>query len=71
MAKLAVINREAKRRATVKKFADKRKQLLSIIQDSKATDDAKRQEPGFTKPATWLATGQTGSSNSLAVWTTR
>ena len=26
MAKLAVINREAKRRATVKKFAEKRKQ---------------------------------------------
>ena len=43
MAKLAVINREAKRRATVKKFAEKRKQLLSIIQDSKATDDAKEQ----------------------------
>ena len=43
MAKLAVINREAKRRATVKKFAEKRKQLLSIIEDSKATDDAKEQ----------------------------
>ena len=41
MAKLAVINREAKRRATVKKFAEKRKQLFSIIRDSKATDDAK------------------------------
>jgi small subunit ribosomal protein S14 len=43
MAKLAVINREAKRRATVKKFAEKRKQLLSIIQDSKATDDAREE----------------------------
>src|SRR5258708_32971455 len=43
MAKLAVINREAKRRATVKKFAEKRKQLLSIIQDSKATEDAKEE----------------------------
>ena len=43
MAKLAVINREAKRRATVKKFAQRREQLLSIIQDSKATDDAKEQ----------------------------
>jgi hypothetical protein len=41
MAKLAVINREAKRRATVKKFAEKRKQLLAIIQDPKATDDAR------------------------------
>ena len=43
MAKLAVINRDAKRRATVKKFAEKRKQLLSIIQDSKATDEAKEE----------------------------
>jgi small subunit ribosomal protein S14 len=41
MAKLAVINREAKRRATVKKFAQKRQQLLAIIQDPKATDDAR------------------------------
>jgi small subunit ribosomal protein S14 len=41
MAKLAVINRQAKRVATVKKFAEKRKQLLSIIQDMKATDEAK------------------------------
>ena len=41
MAKLAVINREAKRRATVKKFAEKRKQLFAIINDQKATDDAK------------------------------
>jgi small subunit ribosomal protein S14 len=43
MAKLAVINREAKRRATVKKFAEKRKALLSMLQDPKATDDAKDQ----------------------------
>ena len=43
MAKLAVINRDAKRRATVKKFAERRKQLLSIIQDSKATEDAKEE----------------------------
>ena len=41
MAKLAVINRQAKREATVKKFAEKRKNLLSIIQDPKATDDAR------------------------------
>ena len=40
---IAVINRDAKRRATVKKFAEKRKQLLSIIQDSKATDEAKEE----------------------------
>src|SRR3989440_13079160 len=41
MAKLAVINREAKRRATVKKYAEKRKQLLSMLQDPKETDEAK------------------------------
>ena len=43
MAKLAVINREAKRRATVKKYAERRKQLLAMLQDPKATDDAKDQ----------------------------
>ena len=41
MAKLALINREAKRRATVKKFAEKRKALFAIIKDPKATDDAR------------------------------
>jgi small subunit ribosomal protein S14 len=43
MAKLAVINHQAKRVATVKKFAERRKQLLSIVRDSKATDDAKEE----------------------------
>jgi len=43
MAKLAVINRQAKREAMVKKYAEKRKQLLSMLQDPKATDDAKDQ----------------------------
>ena len=43
MAKLAVINRQAKREATVKRFAEKRKALLSIINDPKATDDARDQ----------------------------
>jgi small subunit ribosomal protein S14 len=41
MAKLALINREAKRRATVKKYAEKRKALFAIIKDSRATDDAR------------------------------
>jgi small subunit ribosomal protein S14 len=41
MAKLALINREAKRRATVKKYAQKRKALFAIIKDAKATDDAR------------------------------
>ena len=43
MAKLAVINRQAKREATVKKFAERRKQLFAIIRDPKATDDARDQ----------------------------
>ena len=41
MAKLAVINRQAKRVAMVKKYAEKRKQLTAIIQDPKATDEAR------------------------------
>ena len=41
MAKLALINREAKRRATVKKFAERRKALFAILNDPKATDDAR------------------------------
>jgi small subunit ribosomal protein S14 len=41
MAKLAVINRQAKRVAMVKKYAEKRKAYLGIIQDPKATDDAR------------------------------
>jgi small subunit ribosomal protein S14 len=41
MAKLALINRDAKRRATVKKFAEKRKALIAITKDPKATDEAR------------------------------
>jgi small subunit ribosomal protein S14 len=41
MAKLAVINRQAKREALVKKHAEKRKQLQAILRDSKATDEAR------------------------------
>jgi small subunit ribosomal protein S14 len=41
MAKLAVINRQAKRVAAVKKYAEKRKQLLAMIRDPKATDEAR------------------------------
>ncbi|MDE2132955.1 MAG: 30S ribosomal protein S14 [Betaproteobacteria bacterium] len=43
MAKLALINREQKRRETVKKFAAKRAELLSIINDSKATEEARHE----------------------------
>jgi small subunit ribosomal protein S14 len=39
MAKTAVINRNDKRRKTVKKFAAKRAALLAIINDSKQPDD--------------------------------
>jgi small subunit ribosomal protein S14 len=43
MAKLALINREEKRRATVKKFAAKRAELKAIINDVKR-DDADRMD---------------------------
>lgn len=39
MAKLAVINREKKRRDMVKKFAAKREQLLAIINDAGLSDE--------------------------------
>ena len=41
MAKLALINRQAKRLATVKRFAEKRKALVAIMNDPKATDEAR------------------------------
>ena len=43
MAKLALINREQKRRKTVKKFAAKRAELKAIINDVKR-DDADRMD---------------------------
>ena len=39
MAKLALINRDAKRRALVKKYAKKREALLAIINNAKASDE--------------------------------
>ena len=39
MAKLAVINREAKRRATVKKFAAKRAALLAVVNNANLSDE--------------------------------
>lgn len=41
MAKIALINREEKRRALVKKYAAKRAELMAIIQDGKASDEEK------------------------------
>jgi small subunit ribosomal protein S14 len=41
MAKLSLINRDQKRRALVKKYAGKREELLSIINNSKASDEVR------------------------------
>ncbi len=41
MAKLAVVLRDKKRRKTVEKFKARRAQLLEVIYDSRATDEAK------------------------------
>ena len=41
MAKLAVINREQKRRKTVEKYAVKRAELVAIFSNLKATDEAR------------------------------
>jgi small subunit ribosomal protein S14 len=43
MAKLALINREAKRRKTVAKFAAKRAALLAIINDAKHSDEDRQE----------------------------
>jgi len=42
MAKLAVVLRDKKRRKTVEKFKARRAQLLEVIYDSRATDEAKQ-----------------------------
>jgi small subunit ribosomal protein S14 len=39
MAKKSVVNREAKRRKTVAKFAKKRASLISIIEDQRMSED--------------------------------
>jgi len=39
MAKTAVINRNQKRRLTVKKYAKKRAELMAIIQGSRVSDE--------------------------------
>lgn len=39
MAKMALINREQKRRDTVKKFAAKRAELMATIADASLSDD--------------------------------
>ena len=39
MAKLALVNRERKRRAMVKRFAGKRAELISLTQNPKLSDE--------------------------------
>jgi small subunit ribosomal protein S14 len=43
MAKLALVNREQKRRKTVAKFAAKRTALLAVVNDSKRGDDERAE----------------------------
>ena len=43
MAKLALINREAKRRKTVAKFAARRAAILAVINDSKRSDEDRQE----------------------------
>ena len=43
MAKLALINREEKRRKTVAKFAARRAALLAIINDAKRSDEDRQE----------------------------
>jgi small subunit ribosomal protein S14 len=43
MAKLAIKLRDQKRRKTVEKFKTKRAQLLEILHDARASDEAKEQ----------------------------
>ena len=43
MSKLSLVNREEKRRATVKKYAARRAELLAILTDPRASDDAREQ----------------------------
>jgi len=43
MAKLALINREEKRRKTVAKFAVRRAALLAIINDAKRSDEDRQE----------------------------
>ena len=42
MAKIAVINRDLKRRETVKKFAARRAELFAVINNVKASDEERQ-----------------------------
>jgi small subunit ribosomal protein S14 len=43
MAKLALINREAKRRKTVAKFAARRAAILAVINDAKRSEEDRQE----------------------------
>ncbi len=43
MAKTALINRDNKRRATVKKYSAKRAELIAIIRNAKASDEERHE----------------------------
>lgn len=43
MAKTSLINREQKRRDTVKKYAAKRTELLAVINNAKASDEERAE----------------------------
>ena len=43
MAKTSLINRNEKRRATVKKFSAKRAELIAITQNTKASDEERHE----------------------------
>ncbi|MBM3344922.1 MAG: 30S ribosomal protein S14 [Betaproteobacteria bacterium] len=43
MAKVALINRDAKRRKVVAKFAAKRAELLAVMNDAKRSDDERAE----------------------------
>jgi len=43
MSKLSLVNREEKRRATVKKYAARRAELIAMLVDPRASDDARIQ----------------------------
>ena len=43
MAKVSLIEREQKRRDTVKKYADKRDELMAVIKDTKASAEDRRE----------------------------
>ena len=43
MAKLALTNREQKRRETVKKYAGKRAELIAVIQNQKLSEEERHE----------------------------